>query len=167
MAIPRYRVADSKGAYMALNPEPQLLALGADHNAAAVYGIRAPVYQLFPQGREVEFSGVPGPHLEPLNDAAREAMAAYWKAHPGATLDPTRTMPLGQDPLGGRSVEQLVSGLLERMDSQAPAGVAPGAEIAALLAGQKAMQDAIASLAAVLAGALAPPANPVAKGRAA
>jgi hypothetical protein len=169
MAQPRYRIIDTKGAYMALDPAPQLLALGADHNAAAVYGIRAPVYTLFRQGTEIDFDGVPGPHLAPLNAEAEAKMRAYWAKYPGATLDPTRHMPLGQDPMGGRSIEQSVAALLEGMQRDlagaAPAQDAQAAQIAALVDGQRAMMAAVAQLTAVLAQ-LAPALQPV-KGRAA
>jgi hypothetical protein len=101
VALPRYRVTDAKGAYMPRSEEVELLQLGADHNAAKVYGIRSKVYELLKQGDELEFSGTPGPHLEPLNDEAREAMRAYWAANPGATLDPTRTLGL----TGGSSID--------------------------------------------------------------
>jgi hypothetical protein len=171
----RYRVIDTKGAYMARDPVPQLLQLGADHSAAAVYGIRAPVFELIRLGGELDFAGEPGPHLEPLNEEAREAMETYWAAHPGATLDPTRRMPLGQDPMGGKTTEQLVMGLLNAMDrgmgnAVPPAASQPSAELLALLVGQRAMQDAIAALtgvvAAQLAGAAAPPTAPPQTGRA-
>ena len=157
----RYRVTETKGAYMAQDPTPVLLQLGADHAAAQVYNIRSPVFELLKMGTELDFAGVPGPHLEPLNDEARDALAKYWREHPNATLDPTRRMPLGQDPMGGRSIEQLVAGLLERMDTEpAPSGAGqPSGDLVALLAGQKAMQDAMLALTAALTAALAPPAR--------
>jgi len=163
MATPRYRVIDEKGAYLPRSPEPQLLQLGADHQAARIYGIRAPVCELLSAGAEIEYLGVPGPHLEPLNDEARAAMAAYWEAHPNASLDPTRHLPLGRDPIGGRTVEQLVSGLLEAMDREASvareradaarAGGAQAAQLDALVQGQVALQDALRVMAAALASA--------------
>lgn len=150
MATARYRVTDPKGAYMARDPEPRLLSLGADHNAAAVYGIRAPVFELLRQGAEIDFDGIPGPHLEALNDEAKTRLAKYWEDYPGATLDPTRKMPLGQDPMGGKSIEQLVTGLLNAMDKGPAPAVQSGVELAALLAGQQAMQQALAALAGAM-----------------
>jgi hypothetical protein len=176
MATPRYRIIDAKGAYMPRSPELHVLALGTEHQDAAVYNIRAPVYEHLKQGTDVEFIGTPGPHLEPLNEEASEAIKAYWVKFPNASLDPTRSMPNGQDPMGGRTVEQLVNGLLEAMDQTAQAAAAaapvpasipyqgPSPEFAALLAGQKVMQDTMAALIATLTTALAPPAT---KGRAA
>lgn len=169
MATPKYRVIDPKGAYMARSDEPQLLALGADHAAAAVYNIRAPVFALLREGTEVETNQPPGPHLEPLNDEARAAMAAYWDAHPNATLDPTRRMPLGMDPMGGRTTEQLVTALLDGMDRDAVNRAAPagqgGADNAALMErlaeGQAALMQA---LTAVLAGQAAGPSGTAGKG---
>jgi hypothetical protein len=166
MATPRYRVTDEKGAYLPLDPNPQLLQLGADHNAAAVYGIRAPIYTLLRKGAEIDFDGVPGPHLEPLNDEARAKTDKYWAENPGATLDPTRRMPLGQDPMGGKSIEQLVTGLLNAMDKGPAASQQSGPDLVALLAGQAAMQDALASLAVSMATMAAHVAHPVQTGRA-
>lgn len=45
------------------------------------------------EGTLIEFDGEPGPHLEPLNEAAREMMNAYFKAHPEATLTPLEQLP--------------------------------------------------------------------------
>ena len=39
-------------------------------------------------GTPYPFKGVPGPHMEPLDDEAKALRAAYDKAHPDATLDP-------------------------------------------------------------------------------
>jgi hypothetical protein len=151
--IPRYRITDEKGAYLPRSPEIQLLELGADRAASRIYGVRAVVCELLPEGTEIDYLGSPGPHLFPLNDSARAKTKAYWKEHPNATLDPTRHMPLGQDPMAGKSVEQLVTSLLESMD-RGPATVEGGQsdQIAALLDGQLAMQ----ALMAQLIGAMTP-----------
>jgi hypothetical protein len=157
MAIPRYRVIEEKGCYAPRSPEPQVLALGADHASAAVYNIRAPVFEHLKEGTEFEFAGTPGPHLAPLNREAEEAMAKYWTDNPDATLDPTRRMPLGQDPMGGRSVEQLVNGLLEQMGQDAAkqsAARQPGGDMAALLAAVRSMADGQAAMQAAMTALL-------------
>lgn len=42
----------------------------------------------YAEGTIVNFTGVPGPHMEPLDDDARKALAAYYKKNPDATLNP-------------------------------------------------------------------------------
>jgi hypothetical protein len=175
MATPRYRVIDTKGAYMPRDPTPHRLQLGDNFESAAVYDVRAPTYELLRQGEEIEYSGEPGPHLEPLNDAARENMDAYWAAHPNATLDPMRHMPLGQDPMGGKTIEQLIGGLLEGMDREAtrdaPAGGVDSPALllaaqtladgqAAMLAAVKAQAESAALMQAALTALLVHAANP-------
>jgi hypothetical protein len=173
----KYKIIDPKGAYMPRSPELHLLELGNDRASAEVYRIRAPVTEMLPEGTVIEFAGVPGPHLEAIDETARVAMAAYWDKYPNASLDPTRHLPLGQDPMGGKTVEQLVTGLLERMEQDRPAGSpgavgagaagsdgagsagSDGATIAALVGGQQAMQQAMATLMAAVA-ALLPPSKP-------
>jgi hypothetical protein len=171
MAIPKYRIIDEKGAYMPRSPEVQLLQLGADHQAARVYGIRAAICELLPMDTEIEFDGIPGPHLKPLNDEAQRRLDEYWAKHPNATLDPTRHLPLGQDPMGGRSIEQLVTGLPEAMDRErrvedallargaaaveSAQAMPPGGQIAALVESQRAMTDGVARLTAALSGMVA------------
>lgn len=51
--IPTYRIVDPKGAFI----EPQLVAAGS----------------------VIRYNGPPGPHLEPINDAARERMEAWYE----------------------------------------------------------------------------------------
>lgn len=114
----RYRVVSEKGAYMARSSEVVRLELGADAHASRMYGVRAQVCELLVEGTEIEFDGIPGPHLEPLDDAARAAMAAYVKKFPGATLDPTRHLPLGQDPLLQPTFEQAMLRSLERISAE-------------------------------------------------
>jgi hypothetical protein len=96
----KFKVIAEKGAYMVRSPEVVRLELGADSNAAKAYGVKAMVYELLPEGAEIEGAHIAfGPHLEPLDEEASAAAAAYWLAHPGATLDPTRSLPLGRDPM--------------------------------------------------------------------
>lgn len=45
-------------------------------------------------GKIIEFDGEPGPHLEALNAPAEEMMAAYYKAHPDASLFPLERLPM-------------------------------------------------------------------------
>ena len=49
---------------------------------------------LLEPGTEIDFDGQPGPHMEPLDDEAREALAAYYEANPGATLDLIGSLPI-------------------------------------------------------------------------
>lgn len=48
---------------------------------------------LLPEGTVIEYSGTPGPHMEPLDDDAQAAMDAYYKAHPEASLNPVEALP--------------------------------------------------------------------------
>jgi hypothetical protein len=48
-------------------------------------------------GSIVEYDGEPGPHLEPLNQAAREMLYKYYKAKPGASLQPTEALAMTVD----------------------------------------------------------------------
>jgi len=84
--------------------------------------------QLLPEGSEIVYDGIPGPHMEPLDKEAEIAMAEYQKAHPGASLDPTRHLPNGIDPMAGKTVEQLVMGRLTEIE----AAVTRGSESSAI-----------------------------------
>jgi hypothetical protein len=135
----RYRIISEAGAYLARSAEIGRLELGGGDSAGArAYNVRAPVCELLVQGTEVDMPAgfVPGPHLEPLDDAARADMAAYWKARPGASLDPTRSLPLGRDPLATQTLEGAVMAQLERLAADAvskPAVPASDAKLDALL----------------------------------
>ena len=57
-------------------------------------------------GTSVPFSGIPGPHMEPLDKPAAVAVKEYFTANPGATLDPLQALPIsgrdiGDQPLTG------------------------------------------------------------------
>jgi hypothetical protein len=151
METARYRIADPKGAYMPRSPELKVLALGTEYQDAMVMAIRAPVFEMLAEGTEIEYAGVPGPHLAPLNEAAREAMAAY-QAKGHGSMDPTRHFPGGQDPMGGLSLQQNVEKLLDGMErdaslralarpAEAPAG---NADMAALIGELRALVAALA-----------------------
>jgi hypothetical protein len=116
--VARYRILSESGAYLPRDPEAVRLDLGST-GAAKAYMVRAPVFELLAQGTEIDMADdfVPGPHLQPLDAAAETAMAAYNKARPGATLDPTRSLPLGRDPMAARSLDQMVMDQLERMSA--------------------------------------------------
>ena len=75
----RFRVIDERGAYMNRSPEIVRLELGPDSAVSKAFNIRSPVYELLVEGTEVDLPGdfIPGPHLEPLDDEARAAMAKY------------------------------------------------------------------------------------------
>jgi hypothetical protein len=153
----RYRVISENGAYLPSSPEVVRLELGGGDSAGArAYGVRAPVFQLFKSGDEITVPAgfIPGPHLEPLDDEAHTAMAAYQKARPGATLDPTRQLPLGIDPLSVRTFEGAIMASLERMAAEAmaaPARPATDDKIDKLIEAMAAQTAAFAALAANLA----------------
>jgi len=88
----------------------------------------APYPQLLPEGSEIVYDGTPGPHMEPVDKEAETAMAEYQKERPGATLDPTRHLPNGIDPMAGKTVEQLVMGRLTEIE----AAVSRGSESSAI-----------------------------------
>jgi hypothetical protein len=108
----KYRVIDPKGCYIARDPTPVRLELGADAAASKVYGVRAPVSELVGEGEVIEGAHLlPGPHLEPLDDEAADAMRQYRRLNPGATLDPTNTLPTfggGLDDLVGHQLDRLL-----------------------------------------------------------
>ena len=113
----KYRIISEAGAYLPRSPEIVRLELGGGDSASArAYAVRAPVYELLGAGTEVDLPAdfIPGPHLEPLDTEARAAMEAYRKARPGASLDPTRSLPLGIDPMAGRSMEEMIMAQLQR-----------------------------------------------------
>jgi hypothetical protein len=49
---------------------------------------------LLKEGTVIDYDGEPGPHLEPMNEAAEAMMAAYYKAKPEASLNPTDALPI-------------------------------------------------------------------------
>lgn len=121
----RYKIISENGAYLALDPTPVKIELGADSHAARAYNVKAPIFELVGEGAVIEYAGVPGPHMEPLDDEAKTAMAAYLKARPGASLDPTRSLPLGRDPMMVPTFETGMLSMLERMAAEAAGRDAP------------------------------------------
>jgi hypothetical protein len=118
----KYRITSEHGAYLPTSTEKTLLELGESSSAGArAYGVRAVPHQLFKQGDVVDMadSFVPGPHLEPLDEPARDAMAAYEKKHPLSSLDPTRSLPLGRDPMMPLTFEQRMMAQMEGMMAEA------------------------------------------------
>ena len=52
-----------------------------------------------PKDSVIEWTGTPGPHMEPMNEEAECALEAYYKAHPEASLSPVDGLRLvGGDP---------------------------------------------------------------------
>jgi hypothetical protein len=49
---------------------------------------------LLKAGTRIRYAGPYGPHMEPTNDAGREAADAYYKANPGASLAPVEQLPV-------------------------------------------------------------------------
>ncbi|HXA22763.1 MAG TPA: hypothetical protein VNW90_10710 [Acetobacteraceae bacterium] len=154
----KYKIIAENGAYMARDPTIVRLELGADQAAARAYGVRAQINELLPFETEIEGDHIVfGPHLEPLDDPAKEKAAAYWKLRPNASLDPTRSLPLGRDPMVAATFETATLAMLERMAAEA-AGK-PVAPSAAPNDGRMdALTDAMTKLAQLVAS-LAPPAQ--------
>jgi hypothetical protein len=116
----RYKIISENGAYLSRDPTIVRLELGADAAAARAYGVRAVVNELLPFETEIEGDHIVfGPHLEPLDDPAKEKAAAYWKLRPNASLDPTRSLPLGRDPMVAATFETATLAMLERMAAEA------------------------------------------------
>lgn len=118
----RYRITSEHGAYLPTSTMAQLLELGESSSAGArAYGVRSVPHHLFKQHDVVEMpdSFVPGPHLEPLDEAAHAAMKAYEAKHPASTLDPTRSLPLGRDPMAPLSFEQRMMAQMEGLMAEA------------------------------------------------
>jgi hypothetical protein len=149
----KYRVIAESGAFMPRSPDIVRLDLGGS-DAARAYSVRAPICELLAQNTEVDVPDgfIPGPHLEPLDDPARAAMAQYWKDRPGATLDPTRTLPLGRDPMAARTLDGMVMDQLERMAAEAVSKPPGDPRLDALI-------EAVSKLAGVV-GQVAAPAAP-------
>ena len=119
---------------------------------------QSPVPLLLEEGDEVDLPEAPGPYVDPLDEQAAKLLAAYHEARPGATMDPTRRLPGGVDPIAGQPFEQQVMTELRRreVDSAASAS-ATDSKIDRLT-------DLVGGLVAALQQALAPPHG--AKGRA-
>jgi hypothetical protein len=146
-----YRIISEGGAYLPRDPEVVRLDLGST-GAAKAYLVKAPVCELLPLDTEIDLPDdfVPGPHLLPLDAAAETAMAAYRKARPGASLDPTRSLPLGRDPMAARTLEQTVMDQLERMaaDVTGTGTPKPDAKLDALTEAMTTLTKLVAQLAA-------------------
>jgi hypothetical protein len=94
----------------------------------------------------------PGPHMHPLDEEAKQAMEAYRRAHPRASLNPTGQLPLtGADPMaagGGTAFDQAVQRILDSRLAAASAAPTPGAdaELKAMAAKMAAMERELAAL---------------------
>jgi hypothetical protein len=120
----KFRVIAEGGAYMSRSAEVALLEMGNDRALAKAFNIRGPLNELLPQGTEVEGIHIQaGPHLEAIDAEAEQAMAAYWRQHPGASLDPTRSLPL----TGG--FDSAVQGQLNRLLFEATTTVPPQQDV--------------------------------------
>lgn len=111
--------------------------------------------QIVPEGAEVTYLGVPGPHMEPLNDAARAAL----ETAPKRGLRPEMTLPL-QGPHGGEAGQMQRAAL--GYDVPAEGGVS--AEMLALalvrIGALEARVTALETPAAAAPRAVAPPPPP-------
>jgi hypothetical protein len=127
----RFKIIAENGAYLARDPTVVRLELGADQVAARAYNTRAVINEWLPMETEIEGSHLTfGPHLLPLDADAKEAAAAYWLKHPLASLDPTRSLPLGRDPMVAATFESATLAMLERMAAEAAGKpVAPPAAV--------------------------------------
>jgi hypothetical protein len=88
------------------------------------YRLTEPAYiddQLLEAGREINFEGIPGYHMEPLDDAAREMKAKY----PSQYVDPItslQTVGVAPDPKDAALVDMMASALAKALAPQtAPA----------------------------------------------
>jgi hypothetical protein len=102
------------------------------------------------EGVEIASNETPGPHWEPVNATAKVAVDAYRKARPNATLDPTRHLPNGIDPMAGHTLETALLGALRRVESDGPAASATDSKIDKL-------SDQIGSLVAALSAMVQSP----------
>lgn len=50
--------------------------------------------QLIKQGSVIEYNGVPGPHMEAVNDEAKAVLEKYYKDNPGVSLNPVESLPM-------------------------------------------------------------------------
>lgn len=108
--------------------------------------------QLLPEGTEIVYDDVPGPHMEPLDKEAEIAMSEYQKARPGATLDPTRHLPNGLDPMAGKTVEQLVMSRLTEIEASASRTSPDAAVLEKLAEGQAQIAQVLSILVTALNG---------------
>lgn len=153
----RFRILNEAGAYLCLDPTPVKLDLGGGDIASRnAYNVTAPVYQVVPMGAEIEGRHIAfGPHMLPLDAEAEAAAEAYFKAKPGASLDPTRSLPLGRDPFAAATYEHQTLAVLERMAADAASRPAPAAASDAKI---DAMAEAITTMAAMMAHLIPKPA---------
>lgn len=98
------------------------------------------------EGQIVEYDGVPGPHMDPQDTAAHEALAAYYQDNPGATLDPTRKLSLTTE--GYTPLDELVRDRLAQIEMQSARSplLQASAEVAEMRATMQAMQAELAAL---------------------
>lgn len=89
----------------------------------------------------------PGPYVEALDESAKAAEAEWQKKRPGATLDPTRHLPNGQDPMVMQTFEGLVMRRLEGMLSEVAGKPAQSDALTAIADSQAVMTAAITQLA--------------------
>lgn len=104
------------------------------------------------EGTIIDHDGVPGPHMEPMDDAARAALDAYYASNPGVTLDPTRklSVSVADDP-NGKNISDVVQHQLDRMLAgigKTPA--APSAEVAELRGEVSALAQQVSQLVALM-----------------
>jgi hypothetical protein len=140
-----FKVVSERGCYMPRRPsEITFLELSDDRALSKAFAIRAPICELIKKDEVVEVAAdfVPGPHLEPMDPEAEAAMRQYWRAYPGASLDPTRSLPL----TGG--FDDLIQGQLNRILAEAGGPQRPTDELAGLRQQMAEMAEAIAKLTA-------------------
>jgi hypothetical protein len=107
--------------------------------------------RVLPAGTEVVYEGVPGEHMEPANDAAKDIV----KATPPRTLRPEMSLPLGA-PGGGEAMALLRQST--GLDFGVEANVV--AVVAQLLVRVGALEARLGAQPAVPAAAVAPPPPP-------
>ena len=66
--------------------------------------------ELHPAGTEVEYAGIPGPHMDTLNDEAKAAMAEYQKNGAPLNMAAVRAVNTGVIPIYGSNVQAALTG---------------------------------------------------------
>jgi hypothetical protein len=116
--------------------------------------------ELLDAGQTIVSETYPGPYVEALDESGKAAEAEYRKKYPNATLDPTRHLPNGQDPLVMHTFEGLVMRNLEGMLSSATAKPAQNDVLTSIADSQAVLTAAVTEMAkqnAALMHALAQP----------
>lgn len=108
---------------------------------------------LLQEGAEIVYAGLPGPHMQPMNEQAHAKKAEFAAKYPTATLDPTRNLPNGIDPLAGHTLETALISMMRKIEAEGQPAAATAAESSEI----KQLTVQIGALVAALQAALVPP----------